>query len=167
MPSSRSQQFAAGVLALGGGVLAVGALAIVVARVVLDAGLPGVHATPEDLALLADLIAVLPFVVTFAVVNVVAAIGLATGRPWATGVARWVTAVAVATGLAGLLLLIAANGPVPATQVAQASDPNGFAIVSCFVSLYAWAAVALRFPDEPRRPATAGPIAGAPAGSAA
>jgi hypothetical protein len=168
MPSTRSQQFAAGVLALGGGLLAVGAFAIVVARVVLSAGLPGVHAAPEDLALLADLIAVLPFVVTFAIVNLVGAIGLVTGRTWAPGVARWVTGVAVATGLAGLLLLIAANGPVPPTQVAQASDPDGFAIVSVFVCLYAWAAIAVRLPDEPRRPVAGGAAAGLTAvGSAA
>jgi hypothetical protein len=115
MPSSRAQLFAAAVLALVGGLLAVTALAIVVARVVVD-------------------------------------LGLAIGRTWAPRIARWVTGIAVATGLLGLVLLIAANGPVPSTQVAGASDPEGFAILSAFVCLYAWAAVALRIPEEPRRP---------------
>ena len=62
------------------------------------------------------------------------------------------TGASVATGLVGLLLLIAANGPVPATQVAHASDPEGFAIVSFFVTMYAWAAVAVRLPEDPWRP---------------
>jgi hypothetical protein len=152
MPSSRAQLFAAAVLALGGGLLAVTALAIVVARVVVNANLPGVVVRPQDVALLDDLIAVLPFIATVAGVNLAAAAGLAIGRTWAPRIARWVTGIAVATGLLGLVLLIAANGPVPSTQVAGASDPEGFAILSAFVCLYAWAAVALQIPEEPRRP---------------
>lgn len=152
MPPSRSHLFASGVLALGGGLLAVTALAIAVARTVLSAGLPGVVAKPEDVALLGDLFAVLPFILTFAIANLAAAVGLATGRDWALRVARWVTGVAVAIGLLGLMLMIAGNGPVPATQAAHASDPDGFAILSFFVCLYAWAAIAVRLPEDPGRP---------------
>ena len=155
MPSSRAQQFAAAVLALGGALLAVTALALVVARVVLDANLPGVAASPQDVALLGDLIAIVPFVATVAAINLVAGLGLANGRPWAVRLARWVTGIAVTAGVFGLLLLIAANGPVPSTQVAAASDPDGFAILSGVVCLYAWAAVALRLPAEPQRPVLA------------
>jgi hypothetical protein len=151
MSSSRPNQFAAVVLALGGAMLAVIALAIVVAKVVVDAHVPGVVATPQDVALLGDLVAVLPFVVSFAAANVAAGLGLLLGRRWAPRVARWVSGVAVSIGLLGLVLLIAANGPVASTQVAGASDPDGFAILSVFVCLYAWAAVALRLPDEPQR----------------
>lgn len=154
-PPSRSSLFASGVLAVGGGLLAVVVLALVVARAVLGAGIPGVVAKPQDVALLGDLFAVLPFIATVAAVNLATAVGLATGRAWAPRVARWITGVAVATGLLGLLLLIAANGPVPATQVAGAADPDGFAIVSAFVCLYAWAAIAVRLPEEPRRPSMA------------
>ena len=152
MPSSRLHLFAASVLIVGGGALAVTALAIVVARVVIGTGLPGVVATPADTALLDDLIAVLPFIATFAGINVAAGVALATGQTWGTRVARWVTGVAAATGLLGLMLLIAANGPVPATQVAGASGPDGFGILSVFVCLYVWAAIAVRLPEEPRRP---------------
>lgn len=152
MPSSRPHQFAAAVMALGGASLAVTAFALVVARVVIEANLPGVVAKPQDVALLGDLIAIAPFIVTVAAINLVAAVGLVTGRSWAPRVARWVTGVAVTAGLLGLILLIAANGPVPSTQVARASDPEGFAILSAFVCLYAWAAVALRLPTEPTRP---------------
>jgi hypothetical protein len=152
MPSSRAHQFAAAVLVLGGGLLAVTALAVVAARVVVNAGLPGVVVRPRDVALLDDLLAVVPFIVTAAVINLVAGLGLAAGRRWAPRIASWVTGAAVATGLLGLVLLIAANGPVPSTQVAGASDPEGFAILSLFVCLYAWAAVALRLPEEPHRP---------------
>ena len=123
-----------------------------VAHAVIAAGVPGIVATPQDVALLGDLFAVLPFILTFAVANLAAAIGLATGRDWAPRVARWITGVAVATGLLALVLLIAGNGPVPATQVATASDPDGFAILSLFVCLYAWAAIAVRLPEDPGRP---------------
>ena len=58
MPSSRSRLFAAAVLALGGGLLGSTALAIVVAKAVLAAGVPGVVAKPQDVALLGDLLAV-------------------------------------------------------------------------------------------------------------
>jgi hypothetical protein len=160
MPSSRPHLFASGVLALGGGLLAVTALAIAVARVVVQAGLLGVVATTGDVELLGDLVAVLPFIVAVAVANLAAAVGLATGRAWAPRVGRWITGVTVATGLVGLVLLIVANGPVPASNVTQASDPEGFAILSVFVCLYAWAAIALRLPDDPRRPFAAGLAAG-------
>lgn len=89
MPSSRSHLFASAVLALGGSLVAVTALAIAVARAVVQAGLPGVVAKPGDVALLGDLFAVLPFIVTFAVANLAAAVGLATGHAWApTGCCR-------------------------------------------------------------------------------
>ena len=81
MSSSRSHLFASGVLALGGGLLAVTAFAIVVARAVINAGLRGVVQKPGDVALLDDLVAVLPFLVTVAVINLAAAVGLATGAP--------------------------------------------------------------------------------------
>jgi hypothetical protein len=151
MPASRSYLFASAVLVLGGGVLALVTVAIVVARAVVEAGLPGVVVKAQDVALLGDLFAVVPFIVTFAGINLAAAVGLATGRAWAPRAARWITGVAVATGLLGLLLLIAGSGPIPPTQVAQASDPDGFAILSVFVCLYAWAAIAVRVPEEPRR----------------
>jgi hypothetical protein len=152
MPSSRAHQFATAVLALGGGLLVVTALAILVARIVVSTSLPGIVVRSEDVALLDDLIAVLPFMLTFAAMNLAAGIGLAAGRRWAPRVATWVTGIAVATGLLGLLLLIAANGPVPSTKVAGAADPEGFGILSAVVCLYAWAAVALRLPEEPQRP---------------
>jgi len=147
MQSSRSQLFAAAVLALGGGLLGVTTLAIVAARAVLAAGIPGVVANPQDIALLGDLSAVLPFIVTFAALNVVAAIGLALGRRWAAGVARWVAGIAVAICLIGLLLLIAGSGPISTADAGRAGDPDGLAIISLVLCLYGSAAVALRLPD--------------------
>lgn len=52
MQPSRSRLFAAAVLALGGGLLGVTALAIVVARAVVAAGIPGVVVRAEGLGLL-------------------------------------------------------------------------------------------------------------------
>lgn len=150
MPSSRSNLFAATVLALGGGLLAVTVLAIVVARSVIAAGLPSVVAKPEDVALLGDLFAVTPFIVSIAVVNLAASVGLATGRTWAPRVARWITGLVVAVGMLGLALLVAGSGPIQ-PGATGGSDPDGFAIVSVFVCLYAWAAVALRVPELPKR----------------
>jgi hypothetical protein len=152
MPLSRSHLFAAAVLGLGGGLLTVTVLAIVVARAVLEAGVPGVVAKPQDVALLGDLFAVVPFIVTFAAANLAASIGLAIGRSWAPRVARWVAGVAVAIGLLGLVLLIAGSGPVSTTAAGRGSDPDGLAVISLFVCAYAWAAIAVRLPFEPQRP---------------
>ena len=152
MPSSRSRLFAAAVLALGGGLLGSLALAIGVAKAVLTAGVPAVVAKPQDVALLGDLLAVVPFIVTFAAANLATAVGLALGRRWATGVARWVTGVSVASGLLGLVLLIAGSGPVSTGDAGRAADPDGLAIISLFVCLYAWAAVAVRLPADPGGP---------------
>ncbi len=147
MPSPRSHLFAAAVLALGGGLLGVTTLAIVVARAVLAAGVPGVVVKPQDAALLDDLFAVLPFIVTFAALNLAAAVGLALGRRWGVTVGSWVASVAVAIGLLGLLLLVAGSAPSPVAGTGRAGDPDGLAIISVAVCLYASAAVALRLPD--------------------
>ena len=159
MPSSRPHLFASAVLALGGGLLAVMALAIVVARAVVASGIPGIVATPADVALIGDLVAILPFIVTFAAANLAASFGLAIGRSWAPRVARWVAGVSVGTGLLGLVLLIAGSGPASTAGGGRVGDPDGLAIISLFVCLYAWAAIAVRLPSEtpalPQAPAAA------------
>jgi hypothetical protein len=152
MQSPRSHQFAAAVLALGGGLLGTTALAIFMAHVVVAAGIPGVVAKPQDVALLGDLVAVLPFIVTFAAFNVVAAIALMVGRSWAVTVASWVAGVAITIGLLGLVLLIAGSGTTPAADPGRAGDADGLAIISLFLCLYTAAAVALRVSGLQTRP---------------
>ncbi len=146
MQPSRSHLFAAAVLALGGGLLGVTALAVAVARAVVAAGTAGVVATPHDLALLDDLVAILPFMVTFATLHVAAAIGLALGRRSAVRAGTWVAGMAVAIGLLVLVIMILGSAPTSAADAGRAGDPDGLAIISVFLCLYGAAAVALRMP---------------------
>jgi hypothetical protein len=134
MTAPRSHLFSAAILALGGALTGITALALVVAKGVIATGIPGISVKPQDAALLDDLVAVLPFIVTFAGLNLAAAIGLLVGRGWAVATAGWVATVAVAVGLLAIVLVIAGNG--------GAADPDGLSIVSVFVSLYAAAALA-------------------------
>lgn len=152
MTPPRSHLFAGAVLALGGVFVGITALGLVAAQAVLFARIPGVVVSSRDAALLGDLLAVLPLIVTFAALNIGAAIGLMVGRGWAVPVASWVAAAAVAVGLLTLVLVIAGNGP--------ATDADGLGIISVFVGFYAAAAIAVQVSAIPafaprRAPSTA------------
>lgn len=130
----------------GGTVVAVTALAIVIAKLLVDAGMA---VTAADAALLADLLGILPLVIAFAVVTLVAAAGLVAGASWAASLAFVSALVAVAIGAVGLVLMIL--GSDPATLVASpASVADGLGITAAFTAVYLLVIVALVVAPSPR-----------------
>jgi hypothetical protein len=133
-------RIAASLLLLAGGFLiAVSALAIWIAQLLVDGGMV---VKPADAALLSDLVAVLPFFVGFAVVNVLAAIGLLISASWAESLAVAAGATAVAGGALGLLLVVAGRDPFAPTA-AHAASADGLGILAVFTGLYVLVLVAL------------------------
>ena len=133
-------RIAASILLLGGGsIVAISALAIAFAKVLVDAGMT---MRPADAALLGDLIAVLPLVVFFAAVDVLAAIGLLLGTTWADVLAFGTAIIAVAVGVLGLVLIAVGHDPFAPTVTAR-STADGLGIVGAFTLLYLAVIVAL------------------------
>jgi hypothetical protein len=133
-------------LAIGGLVVAVSALAIVLAQVLTSAGMA---VRPADAQLLGDLIAVIPFIVGFAAIDLVAAAGLALGKSWADTVAVGVAATAVTVGAVGLTILVLGHDPL-ASGAAARSTNDGIGIVGAFTVLYLVAIVAVSAVRSPR-----------------
>ncbi len=147
----------AGVLLTTGGLLvAVSALAIVLARILVAGGMV---VRPADAALLEDLTALLPFIVGFALVNVVAALGLLGGRAWADNAALASAAIAVAIGTVGLLLVVVGRDPLgpPASTAGPSAD--GIEMLAGFTLLYLLVIVSLVAARAPRRLITMGAAA--------
>ena len=138
----------ASVLLLGGGfVVGVTALAIGLARVLVDAG---ASVRPADAALLGDLVPVLPFIVAFAVVSLVAAAGLLVDRAWADTLAVGVSIVALVTGVTGLLLIVAGSDPFASTVSGHATA-DGIGIVGAFTVTYVAVLMAIAEARQPHR----------------
>jgi len=138
----------AGVLLItGGSVVAVAALAVVFARILVDAGMT---VRAADAALLGDIVAVLPFVVAFAVANLVAAFGLLNGRAWADSLAVGSAVVAVTVGALGLLLVVVGRDPFAPVATAR-STADGIGILGGFTISYLAIIVALLAARVPRR----------------
>jgi len=135
----------AAAIVLGSGTFVVGvaALAIVFVKLLVDAGLP-IH--PADLATLEDVVAVLPFVITFAGVGAVATVGLIAGQAWAERVAVADAVVAITTGAFGLFLIVAGRDPF-ASGSRAAAVADGVGIVGTFTVVYL-AVVALIVADR-------------------
>lgn len=138
----------------GGTVVAVSALAIVIAKLLVESGMA---VTAADAALLSDLLGVLPLVIGFAVVTLVAAAGLAARASWAAGLAFVSALVAVAIGAFALVLQVL--GADPATLlVSPASMADGLGITGAFTAVYLLVIVALAAAPSPRT-ATSGAAA--------
>lgn len=140
MTTSFPRLTAAALLVAGGGIVALSAFGIVVARIVIAAGLR-TPATPADVALLDDLVQLMPFVGAFAVANLVAAVGLVVGSSWADRLASTVAAAAVGILLFGMTLLILGHDPFASVPSDHALD--GIGILGAFASLYGAVIVAL------------------------
>ena len=140
MTANPSGRIVAGILLLAGGfVVGVSALAIATAKVLVDRG---VAVSPTDAGLLDDLVAVLPFIVGFAAVNVAAAIGLLAERDWAPSIAGAAATIATITGFVGLVLVIVGRDPfAPITATGPSTD--GVGILVAFTVLYAVVLMAL------------------------
>ena len=115
-----------------GFVVGVAALAIVLARLLVNAGMP-IH--PADLATLNDVVAVLPFVAGFALANLVAAAGLLVGSEWAQRLAVAVSGVGVLVGSFGLFLVVAGHNPA-ATGRSVRAYTDGVEILATFTVSY-------------------------------
>ena len=123
----------ASILLIGGSLLvSVTALAVVVARQLIDAGMA---ASPSDALLLGDLLAILPFVIGFAVAGFVAAVGLLTGKPWADDLAIGTAIFAVGVGAIGLILLVVGRDPAASAEAAR-STTETIAVISVFTASY-------------------------------
>jgi hypothetical protein len=126
-------------LLVGGFVVAVSALAMWIAQALIQGGMT---VKPADAELLSDLVAVLPFFVAFAAVNVLAAIGLLISAEWADSLATSAGTVAVVGGALGLLLVVAGRDPF-APSAGHAVSPDGLGILVVFTGLYAIVLLAL------------------------
>jgi hypothetical protein len=135
---------AAVLLGLGGFVVAVTAFAIALSTMLVNAGL---SVRPADAAILMDLASLVPLIAGFAVVTVVAAGGLLAGRAWADAVALSSSAVAIAVGVIGLLLIGIGEDPL-ASSVSARSTSDGFGIVGVFTLLYIAVFVAVSIADR-------------------
>jgi hypothetical protein len=136
------------ILLLGGGfVVGVAALAIVVTRILVDAGLP---VRPADAAMLNDLIPLLPLIGGFAAASAIAAVGLLLGRAWADSVAVVTAGVAVAIGAVGLLLIALGADPFAST-VTSRSTADGFGIVGLYTVAYLAVVALVGGADRPGR----------------
>jgi len=139
MTTNAARISASALLLVGGFVVAVGALAIWIAQLLVQGGMA---VKPADADLLSDLVAVLPFFVAFAAVNVLAAVGLLTSAEWADALATSAGSIAVVGGALRLLLVVAGRDPF-APAAGHAVSPDGLGILVVFTGLYAAVLVAL------------------------
>lgn len=137
-------------LVAGGFVVAVSALAVVFASILVYRGMT---VRPADAALLADLVPVLPFVVAFALANIVAAIGLLTGKSWADLAAAGSAVVAITAGAIGLTLVVVGRDPFASTAAAR-SAADGIGILGVFTVFYLAIIAALAAAQLPQRAAS-------------
>ena len=138
---------ASALLVAGGLVVAVSALAVVLARLLVDAGMV---VRPADAALLDDVVAILPFVIAFAVANFVAAFGLLTAKAWAHGVAFGAALAAVTVGALGSLLVVVGRDPF-APVASPGPGADGIGVLGAFTIAYLAIIVALLAERSPRR----------------
>ena len=137
---------------LTGGSLVVGvaALAVVLAKVLVDQGMA---VRPADVLLLNDLISVLPLVLVFVVTGFAAAAGLILGTSWSDDLAFGTATVAVAIGAIGLILLSVGRDPFASTVTARSTN-DGIGIIGAFTVLYLFVIVAVAVARLPRRTQT-------------
>lgn len=137
-------------LLAGGFVVAVSALAIAMARLLVNAGMT---VRPADAALLGDLVPVLPLIAGFAAINLVAAVGILLGKSWGDVTAFGASIVAVVIGAVGLVLIVVGRDPIASTSTSH-SSADGIGIVGVFTVLYVVVIAALVVARRPGRVAT-------------
>jgi hypothetical protein len=135
-------------LTTAGFVVGVSALAIVMARILVAGGMV---VRPGDAALLEDVTALLPFIVAFAIANLVAALGLLGGRAWADNLAIGSAAIAVAIGAVGLLLVVVGRDPFAPPASTAGPSADGIEMLAGFTLIYLAVIVSLVAARAPRR----------------
>ena len=139
MSTHPSRLLAGLLLLLAGGVVAVGVLAIGLARLLVDGGMV---IRPADADLLGDLVALLPFIVAFAVVNLAAATGLLLGRSWGDRLGVGSATIGATAGTLGLLLVGVGRDPFAPAATARATA-DGIGILAAATVLYLLVIVAI------------------------
>ena len=141
----------ASILLIGGSlIVGVTALAVVIAKLLVDAGMA---ISSSDALLLADLITVLPFIVAFVVAGFVAAAGILIGKSWSDDLALGTAIVAVVVGATGLILLTIGRDPFASAAAARSTN-DGIGIIGAFTALYLLIIVAVAVARLPRRIST-------------
>jgi hypothetical protein len=141
----------ASVLLIGGSVVVgLTALAVVIAKLLVGAGMA---ITSSDALLLADLMTVLPFIVAFAVVGLVAAAAILVRASWADEAAIGTAIVAVVVGATGLILLTIGRDPFASTASVRSTN-DGIGILSAFTAAYLFIIVAVAVARLPRHIST-------------
>ena len=141
----------ASVLFVGGGlIVGVFALAIVVAGILAGAGMA---IRPADAALLADLESMLVFIIAFAGLNLLAAVGLVGAKSWAGTLAVGTAGVAVGIGATGLVLILVGGDP---SRLASGTTVSGITLLAAFTVLYVAAITALSVTRLPGRASSIG-----------
>ena len=137
----------ASILLIGGSLLiSVTALAVVMAKLLVDAGMA---VSPSDALLLGDLFAVLPFVIGFAVAGFIAAVGLFAGKSWSDDLAFGTAIVAIAVGSIGLILLVIGRDPAASAESVR-STTETIAVIGAITALYLSVIVAVAVARLPR-----------------
>ena len=126
-------------LLAGGFIVGVSVLAIVFAKVLVDAGMA---IRPADAALLGDLVPVLPFIGGFAIASILAGLGVLAGQVRAESIAMGTAIVAVIAGFLGLALIVIGRDPF-ASPARAGSSADGLEIVGAFTLIYLIVLVAL------------------------
>ena len=140
MPTANIARYIAGAaLVLSGTIGAVLALAIGTARMLIA---QGVAVTPADAALIEDLVAVLPFIVAFALGAIVAAMGVLQGRVWADRLGTGIGIVGGTVAALGLLLIGVGRDPL-AANAAVTWPVDGVGILAVAFVIHALAVMAI------------------------
>jgi hypothetical protein len=131
---------AAALLTLGGLLAALTALAIVFARMAVEAGFA---VKPADRLLLEDLTAILPLILGFVVVDLAIAVGLVGRRTWAVASASFLALGVVALGGYVLAVILLGTDTLPGGGP-RAAEADGLGIVGAFTAIYLFALITLR-----------------------
>jgi hypothetical protein len=136
---------AAALLTLGGLLTALTALAIVFARMAVEAGFA---VEPADRLLLDDLTAVLPLILGFVVVDIAIAVGLVGDRTWAVASASVLALGVLALGGFVLAVILLGSDPLLGGGL-RAAEADGLGIVGGFTAIYLFVLITLRFDGLP------------------
>jgi hypothetical protein len=153
MTRSTPRIIAAAILAVSGATVLITALGLAAAKMVIASGDPRVHVSAADALLLADLVALTPFITAFAVANLASALAIALGREWGDRLGTALATVATSIGVVAFVLVTLGHDPF--TDGSRfASSADGLGVIAVVTGLYVAVIVALAVAGTPdRRPA--------------
>ena len=150
MTRSTPRYIAAAILAASGVTVLVVALGLATAKLVIASGDPRVHVSAADAALVADLVALAPFITAFAVANLVSALAIALGHEWGDRLATALATVATSIGAISFILVTLGHDAF-ADGSRFAASADGLGIIAAFTGLYVAVIVGLAIAGTPDR----------------